>query len=141
MEIIQAREWKHMSEAKAPLESVFLKVGGMTCAACSGRVERGLAKLPGVEKAAVNLATEKAAVTYDSSRISLGEIVQKIEALGYQVVKDGGPKDYRHDLCRLLRPDRKKPGETERGDKCDCQSGGGKGYGRVLFRYNQHYGH
>lgn len=77
-----------MSEAKASLENVFLKVGGMTCAACSGRVERGLAKLPGVEKAAVNLATEKAAVTYDSSRTSLGEIAQKIEALGYEVIKD-----------------------------------------------------
>ncbi|WP_422663621.1 copper ion binding protein [Sporomusa sp.] len=72
----------------ASLETTFLKIGGMTCAACSGRVERGLAKLKGVEKAAVNLATEKASVTYDRSQISLSEIAHKIEDLGYQVVKD-----------------------------------------------------
>lgn len=69
-------------------DTVLLKVGGMTCAACASRVERGLTKLPGVEKAAVNLATEKAAVTYDRSQLSLNEIVQKIEALGYEVIRD-----------------------------------------------------
>ncbi|MDF2570918.1 MAG: copA 1 [Sporomusa sp.] len=72
----------------APLETAFFKVGGMTCAACSSRVERGLAKLPGVEKATVNLATEKASVTYDPKQIILGEIARKIEDLGYQVIKD-----------------------------------------------------
>ncbi|SMD01670.1 heavy metal translocating P-type ATPase [Sporomusa malonica] len=73
---------------RASVETVFLKIGGMTCAACSGRVERGLAKLKGVEKAAVNLATEKASITYDRSQISLSEIAHKIEDLGYQVIKD-----------------------------------------------------
>ncbi|WP_434132445.1 heavy metal translocating P-type ATPase [Sporomusa sphaeroides] len=79
-----------MAEARNNLSAdmVLLKVDGMTCAACSGRVERGLAKLPGVEKAAVNLATGKAAVTYDRSQLSLNEIAQKIEALGYKVIRD-----------------------------------------------------
>ncbi|MDF2876857.1 MAG: copA 1, partial [Sporomusa sp.] len=78
-----------MAESKgAALENVLLKVGGMTCAACSSRVERGLSKLLGVKKAAVNLATEKASVTYDSAQISLSEIAHKIEDLGYQVIKD-----------------------------------------------------
>lgn len=67
---------------------VVLTVGGMSCAACASRIERGLAKLPGVEKAAVNLATEKAAVTYDRSQLELNEIVSKIENLGFQVIKD-----------------------------------------------------
>ena len=40
-------------------------IGGMTCASCSSRVQRGLSKLPGMADAAVNLATEKATVTYD----------------------------------------------------------------------------
>ncbi len=76
-----------MTEAKKT-ETISLKIGGMTCAACSGRVERSLAKLPGVEKAAVNLATEKATVTYDSSQIGLGDITKKIEAVGFQVIRD-----------------------------------------------------
>jgi len=40
-----------------------LDIGGMTCAACVGRVERGLKKVEGVESAVVNLATERATVT------------------------------------------------------------------------------
>jgi len=70
------------------LETALLKIGGMTCAACSGRVERSLSKLPGVEKAAVNLATEKAAVAYDASQLGLAEITQKIEKTGFQVIRD-----------------------------------------------------
>src|SRR5690606_40827247 len=42
--------------------SVELAIGGMTCASCVGRVENALLKVPGVEKAAVNLATERAFV-------------------------------------------------------------------------------
>ncbi len=39
-----------------------LSIGGMTCASCSGRVERALRKVPGVHSATVNLATESARV-------------------------------------------------------------------------------
>jgi Cu+-exporting ATPase len=73
---------------RASMETILLKISGMTCAACSSRVERALAKLPGIEKAAVNLATEKASVTYERSLIGLNEITRKIEDLGYQVIKD-----------------------------------------------------
>lgn len=64
------------------------KIGGMSCAACSSRVERGLAGLPGVAKAAVNLATEKASVTYDPKQVSLQELARKVEGLGYQTFKE-----------------------------------------------------
>ncbi len=70
------------------LVSTTLKISGMTCAACSARIEKALNKMPGVEKAAVNLAAEKAAVTYDQSQIGLQEIAAKVEDLGYQVIKD-----------------------------------------------------
>ncbi len=65
-----------------------LKIGGMSCAACAARIEKGLAKLPGVDKAAVNLATEKATVVYDPAKISVKEIAAKVEDLGYQIIKD-----------------------------------------------------
>ncbi len=64
------------------------KIGGMSCAACSSRVERGLAGLPGVAKAAVNLATEKASVTYDPRQVSLQELARKVEDLGYHTFKE-----------------------------------------------------
>ena len=47
-------------------QSTTLEVGGMNCASCVQRVERGLQKLEGVENAVVNLSTEEALVEYDS---------------------------------------------------------------------------
>src|SRR3712207_3604609 len=46
----------------APSPALSLPVSGMTCAACAGRVQRALGKVPGVESATVNLATERAEV-------------------------------------------------------------------------------
>ncbi|KMJ56858.1 ATPase P [Bacillus sp. LL01] len=65
-----------------------LQITGMTCAACSTRVERGLNKLAGVETANVNLALENASVTYDPEQVSEIEIEKKIQDLGYDVVKE-----------------------------------------------------
>ena len=44
-----------------------LPVEGMTCASCVGRVERALKAIPGVQSAAVNLATERADVTFSAA--------------------------------------------------------------------------
>ena len=73
---------------KASLQTVFFKIGGMSCAACSSRVERVLSKLPGIEKAAVNLAVEKATVTFDSTQITFNEIAKKVQDLGYRAITD-----------------------------------------------------
>ncbi|MBP2626036.1 MAG: copA 1 [Firmicutes bacterium] len=74
------------SEAK--LSNLTIKIGGMSCAACANRIEKGLSSLNGVEKAGVNFATEKASVTYNKAHMSLNEISQKIEKLGFQVIKE-----------------------------------------------------
>ncbi len=63
-----------------------VSVQGMTCANCSSRVERVLNKLDGVTVASVNLATEKAAVTYDSSKIGPEGVLAAIEGSGYTPV-------------------------------------------------------
>ncbi|HEY0136840.1 MAG TPA: heavy metal-associated domain-containing protein, partial [Nannocystis sp.] len=42
---------------------IELPIEGMTCASCVSRVEKALAKVPGVERASVNLATESASVS------------------------------------------------------------------------------
>ncbi len=65
-------------------KQVTIPIAGMTCAACSQRVEKTLNKLEGVAKANVNLATEKAMVEYDPRVIRLSGIKQAIERIGYK---------------------------------------------------------
>ncbi|HEF4728991.1 heavy metal translocating P-type ATPase [Burkholderia multivorans] len=63
--------------------SVELDIDGMTCASCVSRVEKALAKVPGVTHASVNLATERA--TVDASvEVSAARLVEAVEQAGYQ---------------------------------------------------------
>ncbi len=64
-------------------EKSEFEITGMTCAACSTRVEKGLNKLDGVSLANVNLALERATVEFNPSMVTKGEIIKKVEALGY----------------------------------------------------------
>lgn len=59
-------------------------IEGMTCASCVARIERRLIKLPGITHATVNLATEKAHVTYDPQVIAVSAILSAVEAAGYR---------------------------------------------------------
>ena len=58
-------------------------VQGMSCAACSARVEKTLSRQPGVVQAAVNLATATATVTYDPSVCNAAALQQAVEAVGF----------------------------------------------------------
>jgi P-type Cu+ transporter len=64
-----------------------LPIEGMTCASCVGRVERSLARVPGVSEANVNLATERAQVTFDPQMVGLETLTQAVEKAGYRVGK------------------------------------------------------
>ena len=71
----------------APLKNphtVQLPVHGMTCASCVGRVERTLKKLPGIQDASVNLATESANITF-SATPDITAAITAIENAGYVV--------------------------------------------------------
>jgi Cu+-exporting ATPase len=61
-----------------------LDIGGMTCAACSARVQRALERTDGVDQAAVNLMTNSAAVTYDPERTSPQQLIAVVEKTGYE---------------------------------------------------------
>src|SRR5690625_4957636 len=74
------------------LKHATVGVTGMTCSACSSRVEKVLNKMDGVE-AQVNLTTEKATVNYDSEKTSIDQITQKIENIGYGVVTEQADLD------------------------------------------------
>jgi Cu+-exporting ATPase len=75
-------------QAADNMNSVNIKIAGMSCAACAARIEKGLTRLAGVNNAAVNFAAEKASVTYDAKQVSLQEIATKVEELGYEVITD-----------------------------------------------------
>jgi len=62
-----------------------LPVQGMTCASCVARIEKGLAKVPGVHAASVNLAAERATLAYDPYQVGVDAIAKTIQELGYAV--------------------------------------------------------
>ena len=68
--------------------SCDIGIGGMTCASCVARVERAIAKLPGVESVSVNLATESARVTWADSQAE--EDKQTQQARLRRAVRDAG---------------------------------------------------
>ena len=62
-----------------------LPILGMTCANCVATVERNLKRVDGVEAANVNLASERAAVTYDPDKANLDDFIKRVQGAGYQV--------------------------------------------------------
>ncbi|WP_186172181.1 heavy metal translocating P-type ATPase [Burkholderia gladioli] len=72
--------------ARQPIE---LEIGGMTCASCSGRVEKALAQVPGVSRASVNLATERASVRAEAA-VSVAQLVAAVEKAGYRATPAAG---------------------------------------------------
>ncbi|NDJ54558.1 MAG: cadmium-translocating P-type ATPase [Chloroflexi bacterium] len=62
-----------------------LPIIGMTCVNCTTTVEKGLSKLDGVESVDVNLTTAKARITYESSKLSQQQLVERVEKIGYNV--------------------------------------------------------
>ena len=59
-----------------------LDIGGMTCASCAGRVEKALAGVPGVTRASVNLATERATVDAEAG-VTTARLVDAVKQAGY----------------------------------------------------------
>ncbi|MDD3674297.1 heavy metal translocating P-type ATPase [Thauera propionica] len=64
-------------------ESLELAIGGMTCAACSTRLEKVLNRLPGVQ-ASVNLATERATLRFAPGALTLAQATAAVERAGFQ---------------------------------------------------------
>lgn len=61
-------------------------IKGMHCASCIRVLERALSKVDGVTSANVNLATEKATVTYDSSKVTDAHLMSAVSSVGYQAM-------------------------------------------------------
>lgn len=85
--------WAAVAEAVAaagyrvPTETVILPISGMTCAACAMHVEEALSQVPGVVSVSVNLATEKATVSYIPGVATLSDLRKAVAGAGYEVLE------------------------------------------------------
>lgn len=82
------------------MKQVTIPIEGMSCAACASRIEKVLSQLNGVTMASVNLATEKATVTYEPEKIRLSEIKQAIAQAGYKALEIEGRQAIDEDRQR-----------------------------------------
>jgi len=68
------------------IQTLTLPIEGMTCASCVARVEKVLTRIDGVEKTTVNLATEKATIKFDPSKVTPEQFAKVVEEAGYKLV-------------------------------------------------------
>ncbi|MGC8487031.1 MAG: heavy metal translocating P-type ATPase [Clostridia bacterium] len=71
-----------------PPSEIQIGVVGMTCASCALRIEKGVARLEGIQGVRVNFGTEKATVSFDPATLDASRIVTKIEDVGYKAITD-----------------------------------------------------
>lgn len=70
------------------MEAKTFDIEGMTCASCAQTVEKATAKLNGVSKATVNLATEKLNIEYDENKLSESDIQNAVSDAGYEALSN-----------------------------------------------------
>ncbi len=66
-------------------KEITMPISGMTCASCVSHVEKALNDIPGVEKATVNLATERATVQFANGEIGTDVLIEAVRNSGYDV--------------------------------------------------------
>ncbi len=65
------------------MKQVKFNLEGMTCASCANTIDKVLNKQEGITKANVNLANDTAIISYDESKITIGEMIEVVESVGY----------------------------------------------------------
>lgn len=80
------------STTSTPSRTEVLPVKGMHCAVCAGNVSKALREVPGVQDAAVNLATEQVRIAFDPAQVSEARLAEAVDAAGYELVL-AGPVD------------------------------------------------
>ncbi len=77
------------------LHNASLLLAGITCAACTWLIEQSMSRLPGVERALVNLQQSRLDIRFDPARLPLSEIFVRVENLGYR------PRPFQTSTARL----------------------------------------
>ncbi|NJD01010.1 MAG: copper-translocating P-type ATPase [Ruminiclostridium sp.] len=76
-----------LDDKNESVREIIIPISGMTCASCANAIEKAIKKLPGIEEASVNFATEKAKVVYDSSKTRISEIKDAVSKAGYKALE------------------------------------------------------
>jgi Cu+-exporting ATPase len=91
----------------AERRDVILNIVGMTCAGCAVTIEKSLSSLEGVESAFVNIATDKARVSYDPRLVSIFDLRKAVTDVGYDVAGeeevDRAVEEMKEGRKRMLR--------------------------------------
>ncbi len=83
-EIVAKNDYKAIETSS---NKIIIPIGGMTCASCASSVEKVVKQLDGIDSVKVNIATEKANISYDQNIVQLAEIKKAIEQAGYKVLE------------------------------------------------------
>lgn len=65
------------------MDTVTIKLRGMSCASCANSIEDAIRSVPGVSNSSVNFGAEQATITYDPRKTDIEKIQEAIEAAGY----------------------------------------------------------
>jgi len=87
------------------MEIIQLNIEGMTCASCVAHVEKGIKKVEGIDMATVNLATERATVSFDPKETSVEEIIMSVVDTGYSasIPSDEDEDEENQEKARQIR--------------------------------------
>ena len=83
------------------MKKVLLKIGGMTCSACSSGLEKYLNKQDGIKVASVNLVMNNASIEYDDDKLMLADVEKFVEKAGFESL----------GIDNLEREEKRKSGE------------------------------
>lgn len=83
-----------INQSVSYLKETF-EVGGMTCGSCANRIQKKLSQLEGVKSAVVSLSTSTATVEYDPKMVTLDQMQEAVENMGYEFGVKGSGKEHK----------------------------------------------
>lgn len=89
---------KELKNVEKVMVKKRLKIIGMSCAACSAKVERSILKIEGIDFASVNLLSKELEVFYDENKVSIEDIKNKIIKIGFSINDENISKKTAVDL-------------------------------------------
>ncbi|MBP5684971.1 MAG: cadmium-translocating P-type ATPase [Candidatus Methanomethylophilaceae archaeon] len=83
------------------MKTRVFRIGGMTCAACSNRIEGAIGEIDGVESVVANYGNNTATVTYDENKVTEEMVGKAVTSAGYQLISDDREKAEQQELEAL----------------------------------------
>ncbi len=83
------------------MKTRVFRIGGMSCAACSSRIEKSIGAIPGVSEVNANYGNNSATVIYDESAVTEDMIAEAVTSAGYQMISDDREKAEKQEVEAL----------------------------------------